>query len=55
MDIVVRQSQEVTGNVSVNSLRVSPVLEIVVVREDDDWVGAPDEEVSPVFKASNNG
>ncbi len=26
-----------------------------MVREDDDWVGAPDEEVSPVFKALNNG
>ncbi len=26
-----------------------------MVREDNDWVGAPDEEVSPVFEASNNG
>ncbi len=55
MDVVVRQAQEVTGNASVDSLWVSPVLEVVVVREDDDWVGAPDEEVSPVFEASNNG
>ena len=30
-------------------------MEVVVVREDDDWMGAPDEEVSPVFKASNDG
>jgi len=34
---------------------VPPVLEVVVVREDDDWVGAPDEEVPPVFEAPNDG
>ena len=30
-------------------------MEIVVVCEDGDWVGASDEEMSPVFKASDDG
>src|SRR6266436_7366422 len=55
MDVIVCQVQEVAGDASVDSLRVSPVLEVVVVHEDDDWVGAPDEEVPPVFETSNNG
>ena len=55
MDVIVCQVQEVTGDAPIDSLRVSPVLEVVVVREDDDWVGAPDEEVSPIFKASDDG
>ncbi len=55
MDVIVCQAQEVMGDASVDSLRVSPVLEVVVVREDDDWVGASYEEVSPVFKASDDG
>ncbi len=55
MDVVVCQVQEVTGDASVDSLRVSPVLEVIVVCEDDNWVGASDEEVSPVFEASDDG
>ena len=55
VDIVVCQSQEITGDAPVNSLWVSPVLEVVVVREDDYWVGASDKEVPPVFEASNDG
>ncbi len=55
MDVVVRQAQEVAGDAPVDSLWVSPVLEVVMVREDDNWVGAPNEEVSPVFKASDDG
>jgi len=43
------------GDAPVNSLRVSPVLEVVVVREDDDRVGASNEEVPPVFEASDDG
>jgi len=34
---------------------MSPVLEVVVVREDDYGVRASDEEVSPVFEASDDG
>jgi len=26
-----------------------------MVREDDNWVGASDKEVPPIFKASDNG
>ncbi len=26
-----------------------------MVRKDDDWVGAPNEEVSPIFEASDDG
>ena len=43
------------GDAPVNSLRVAPVLEVVMVRKDDDWVGAPNEKMSPIFKASDNG
>ncbi len=43
------------GDAPVNSLWVAPVLEVVVVRKDDDWVGASNKEVSPIFEASDNG
>ena len=39
----------------VNSLRVAPVLEVVMVHKDDDRMGTPHKEVSPVFEASNDG
>jgi len=43
LDVIVRQAQEVAGNASVDLLQVTPVLEVVVVHEDDYWVGASDE------------
>ncbi len=43
------------GDAPIDSLRVMPVLEVVMVREDDNWVGASDEEVPPIFEASDNG
>src|SRR6266404_1863759 len=55
MDVVVCQMQEVTGDAPVDPLWVSPVLEVIMVREDNHWVGASDEEVSPVFQASDDG
>ncbi len=55
VDIVVCQSQEVAGDAPVDSLRMSPVLEVVVVREDDYRVGTSYEKVSPVFEASDDG
>ena len=38
----------------VDPLRVTPILKVVVVREDDNWVGTPNEEVSPIFEASDD-
>ncbi len=55
VDVIIRQSSEVAGNAPVDSLWVSPVLEVVVVRKDDYRVGASHEEVSPVFEASDDG
>jgi len=43
------------GNVPVDLLWVPPVLEVVVVREDDDRVRASDKEVPPVFEALDDG
>ncbi len=40
---------------SVDSLGVAPVLQVVVVREDDYGVGTSYEQVSPVFKAVDDG
>ncbi len=34
---------------------MAPILEVVVVCENNDWVGASDEQVSPVFEASDDG
>ena len=39
----------------VDSLQVSVILEVIVVCEDHNRVGASYEEVSPVFQASNDG
>ncbi len=43
------------GDSSVDSLGVMPVLEVVVVSEDNYGVGASDEEVPPIFKAADDG
>jgi len=34
---------------------VSVILEVVVIHEDQDQMGAPYEEVSPVFQTSDDG
>ena len=39
----------------VDSLWMSPILEVVVVHEDEYWVGAPYKKVSPVFEAADDG
>ncbi len=43
------------GNSSVDLLGVTPVLEVVVVGEDNYGVGASDEKVPPIFKAVDDG
>jgi len=41
LDVIVRQSQEVAGDASVDLLWVAPILEVVVVHEDGYRVGTP--------------
>ncbi len=55
VDVIICQSQEVAGDAPVDPLRMSPILEVVVVREDDYWVGTSYKEMSPVFEASDDG
>ncbi len=43
------------GDAPVDSLWVTPVLKVVMVCEDDNWVGVSDEEVPPIFEASDDG
>ncbi len=43
------------GYSSVDSLGVLPVLQVIVVCEDDHQVGASNEQVSPIFQAMDDG
>ena len=54
-EVVIRQSGEVSGHSSANTMGLSVVLEVFVVSEDGDRVRGSCKEVSPVIEASDNG